>query len=40
MAEADIEANHVINQEEEEEIDLVIDLKAKQMQRYLMKCIN
>ena len=40
MAEADIEANHVINQEEEEEIDLVIDLKAKQMQTYLMKCIN
>ena len=40
MAEADIEANHVINQEVEEEIDLVTDLKAEQMQRYLMKCIK
>ena len=28
MAEADIEASHMINQEVEEEIDLVIDLKA------------
>ena len=36
MAEADIEANHVINQEVEEEIDL----EAEQMQRYLMKCIK
>ena len=40
MAEADIEANHMINPEVEEEIDLVIDLKAEQMQRYLMKCIK
>ena len=40
MAEADIEANHVINQEVEEEIDLMIDLEAKQMQRHLMKCIK
>ena len=40
MAKADIEANHVINQEVEEEIDLMIDLEAKQMQRYLMKCIK
>ena len=40
MAKADIEANHVINQEVEEEIDLVIDLEAEQMQRYLMKCIK
>ena len=40
MAEADIEANHMINREVEEEIDFVIDLEAKQMQRYLMKCIK
>ena len=40
MTEADIEGNHVINQEVEEEIDLVIDLEAEQMQRYLMKCIK
>ena len=40
VAGTDIKANHVIYQEVEEEIDLVIDLEAEQMQRYLMKCIN
>ena len=31
MAGANIEANHVIDQEVEEEIDLVINLEAEQM---------
>ena len=40
MAKADIEANHMINREVKEEIDLMIDLEAEQMQRYLISVSN